>query len=238
MFEYTLDDLNVTAESVSKILYREAPLAAQEMAEDNVFVSRYEKLFKMYTRFVEPFAYSRSVEMQYFRDVFADSLTYDSPIFRAAECWSRGEIFVVTIGRYIDDSITGLYERGELTDALYLDAVGTSLIENLAAKLQSDIAEKYLNYTKEEDDEKLSSEEFYAARYSPGYCGWDLSGQDELFGYLADVQLPVSITSSGMMHPRKSVSGVIVMERKDPSWNLYAACRLCRNRCGMVRRVV
>jgi hypothetical protein len=236
MYEFTIDDLDITPLSISKILYREAPLAALEMSGTPGFLDRFDKLYRTYTRFVEPFACSSPLDVGLFREIFGGSLHSDSPIYKAAEYWRESEIFIVSIGKYLEDSVQGLYERGELTEALFLDAVGSALVEALAEKLQNEIEKKYLPDQSTNGDRSQITH--YAARYSPGYCGWDVAGQEALFGYLADMKLPVSITEAGMMHPRKSISGIMAIEKRDPQWNLYAACRMCKKRCGLVRRPV
>ena len=45
--------------------------------------------------------------------------------------------------------------------------------------------------------------------YSPGYCGWDVKEQQELFSLLPDDFTHVTLTPSSLMLPIKSISGVI-----------------------------
>ena len=46
-------------------------------------------------------------------------------------------------------------------------------------------------------------------RYSPGYCGWDVSEQQKLFFLLPENCCGIRLTDSSLMLPIKSVSGVI-----------------------------
>ena len=46
--------------------------------------------------------------------------------------------------------------------------------------------------------------------YSPGYCGWPVTGQRRLFAALEPADVGITLTSSCLMRPLKSVSGVLV----------------------------
>jgi hypothetical protein len=46
--------------------------------------------------------------------------------------------------------------------------------------------------------------------YSPGYCGWHISGQEKLFQYLQPAAIGIKLNPSFLMVPLKSISGVLV----------------------------
>ncbi len=46
--------------------------------------------------------------------------------------------------------------------------------------------------------------------YSPGYCGWHLSGQRALFRFVRPECIGVTLRDSCLMEPLKSVSGVLI----------------------------
>ena len=56
-------------------------------------------------------------------------------------------------------------------------------------------------------------------RYSPGYCGWNVSDQQKLFALLPKNFCGVSLNENSMMLPVKSISAVIgigkTVEKKD-----------------------
>ena len=62
-------------------------------------------------------------------------------------------------------------------------------------------------------------------RYSPGYCGWDVSEQKKLFKILPEKFCGIELTDSCLMHPIKSVSGIIGIG-KSVKFNEYT-CNLC-----------
>lgn len=47
--------------------------------------------------------------------------------------------------------------------------------------------------------------------FSPGYCGWHVSGQKRLFESLRPDEIGIELSESFLMQPLKSVSGVIVV---------------------------
>ncbi len=65
--------------------------------------------------------------------------------------------------------------------------------------------------------------------YSPGYCGWDLSGQRQLFAQLQPDAIGISLNDSCLMQPMKSVSGVFVAGEGEihEFVNEYDFCSLC-----------
>jgi hypothetical protein len=51
-------------------------------------------------------------------------------------------------------------------------------------------------------------------RYSPGYCGWHISGQKMLFQFLRPEEIGISLLESFLMKPLKSVTGVLIAGKK------------------------
>jgi hypothetical protein len=62
-------------------------------------------------------------------------------------------------------------------------------------------------------------------RYSPGYCGWNISGQNKLFSLLPDKFCGIELTDACFMLPIKSVSGIIGIG-KQVKYHYYP-CNLC-----------
>ena len=67
-------------------------------------------------------------------------------------------------------------------------------------------------------------------RYSPGYCGWNVSGQRALFRALLPEQIGIALNASCLMTPLKSVSGVIIGGPAEihSFANDYPFCMRCR----------
>ena len=81
--------------------------------------------------------------------------------------------------------------------------------------------------------------------YSPGYCGWHISGQKKLFAFLHPEEIGIRLLDSFLMHPLKSVSGVFVcgpedIHRFENGFAFCGECRhqTCRERIDSLKRVV
>ena len=73
--------------------------------------------------------------------------------------------------------------------------------------------------------------------YSPGYCGWHISGQRELFQYLKPESIGITLNNSYLMNPLKSISGVMISAKAEthifsPKFKFCKSCqtRSCINR--------
>jgi hypothetical protein len=79
--------------------------------------------------------------------------------------------------------------------------------------------------------------------YSPGYCGWNVTGQRALFAHLDPHELGITLNESCLMHPVKLVSGVLVLapiEAHDfnPAFPCCATCITldCQERAATLER--
>ncbi len=106
-------------------------------------------------------------------------------------------LFAVTCGQSVCDRIRDLFFDADYPLGAALDA-GASLAADQAAQVAQ---ERYAATL----DDKAG-----VLRYSPGYCGWHVSGQVELFAWLGKDPAGITLTESCLMHPLKSVSGVMV----------------------------
>ena len=67
--------------------------------------------------------------------------------------------------------------------------------------------------------------------YSPGYCGWHISGQRKLFDRACPASIGVTLRDSFLMEPLKSVSGVLLAGPREIHEFAadYPVCRRVRN---------
>jgi len=80
-------------------------------------------------------------------------------------------------------------------------------------------------------------------RFSPGYCGWNVKGQKQLFEYLHPEEVGITLGESFLMTPLKSISGVLVAGQPDifefeDSYPFCKNCssRTCRERIVSIRK--
>jgi hypothetical protein len=111
---------------------------------------------------------------------------------------SRLALFAATLGPAISETIQHAFRLGDYPFAYNLDCVASSMADAAAAYLQ----QLYQN--------TVHSDGWGCMRYSPGYCGWHLTGQRRLFAVLDPSKIGMSLTESCLMQPLKSVSGVLI----------------------------
>ncbi|MGL4370141.1 MAG: vitamin B12 dependent-methionine synthase activation domain-containing protein [Spirochaetota bacterium] len=107
-------------------------------------------------------------------------------------------VFTATIGSAVEEKAAAYNAKGEILKMYCADVIGSEAAEKTADLLQKKIS-----------DHVSSLGMSITNRYSPGYCGWDVSAQKNLFSLLPGAFCGVTLTASSMMVPVKSVSGVI-----------------------------
>jgi hypothetical protein len=132
------------------------------------------------------------------------------------------ELFALTLGEKVSTKIEDLFQENEYPTGYMLDSIASIAADKAAEILQ----DKTLEILKKEN---LAGEATRVLSYSPGYCGWHISGQKKLFKYLEPGKIGISLTASYLMTPIKSVSGVLVagsdeIHRFTPN---YPFCKSC-----------
>ena len=128
-------------------------------------------------------------------------------------------VFLCTAGEEI-----GVRSRNAMKDRDFLkgyifDIIGTEIVEAAADLMQGDL-EKNMR----DSGKKITN------RYSPGYCGWDVTEQHKLFQLMPENYCGIKLTPSALMDPVKSISGIIGIGENVKN-NPYT-CRLCnQNDC-------
>ncbi|HYN42565.1 MAG TPA: hypothetical protein VE129_12355 [Thermoanaerobaculia bacterium] len=154
----------------------------------------------------------------------------DSVLERVVPHARRLALFAATVGEPVCARIRRLFAEGDAPLGLLLDAVAseatTALAEEMGDALLGDRAEPGLA----------------VLAYSPGYCGWPVTGQRALFARLAPGEIGISLGESALMAPVKSVSGVLVVaplraHRFKPDFDFCEACteRTCLERMASLR---
>ena len=140
-------------------------------------------------------------------------------------------LFAVTIGERVGEEISRLFAAGRFDLGYLLDAVASLGTDRLAEKVQELLAPRAPAGT-------------VFLRYSPGYCGWDITGQRELFRALRPGEVGITLRESCLMEPLKSISGVLVaarpeVHRFDNSYPDCTACatQTCRSRMAGIRNI-
>lgn len=116
-------------------------------------------------------------------------------IYPRASCLA---LMAATVGAGLTSAVRTLFDRHDVALGCMLDAVGSAATDHLAELL----AERFADMQGDGSVRVLV--------YSPGYCGWHVSGQRALFRYLEPDEIGLVLNTSCLMQPLKSVSGVLV----------------------------
>ncbi|MFH1844938.1 MAG: vitamin B12 dependent-methionine synthase activation domain-containing protein, partial [bacterium] len=116
-------------------------------------------------------------------------------------------LFVVTLGPAISDRISALFAANEFPLAAMLDAAASAGAEHTA-----DVVERHHRRWRQAENQAAVGPASGKSwlRYSPGYCGWHVSGQRALFAALQPETIGITLRPSCLMEPLKSISGVII----------------------------
>ncbi|MCU0608157.1 MAG: hypothetical protein MUF22_00115 [Chitinispirillaceae bacterium] len=106
--------------------------------------------------------------------------------------------FAATAGIGLDEWSKASAAQGDMLAAYLIDTCGSEIAEAATDVIEARIAEFAQTQGKS-----------HTNRYSPGYCGWNVSEQHKLFSLLPERFCGITLTASSLMLPVKSVSGVI-----------------------------
>jgi hypothetical protein len=106
--------------------------------------------------------------------------------------------FICTAGEGISRRSQDLLKGDDPVFGYVFDLLGSMIVESATDLLQAEIKQMAL------------SEGFQITnRYSPGYCKWSVADQHKLFSFFPPNCCGIRLTDSALMHPIKSVSGII-----------------------------
>lgn len=124
----------------------------------------------------------------------------------------RFVIFAATAGssfqRYQDE----LKNEGDMLKRYITDTIGSSIAEATGDYMESMLEREITGFR-------------HTHRFSPGYCGWHLSEQKEIFRLLDGEPCGITLSDVYLMQPIKSISGIIGVG-KNVKENIYG-CRYC-----------
>ena len=127
-----------------------------------------------------------------------------SSIKKHLDLCEKVSILAVTIGEDIENEISNASAKGNYTHALLLDAAATEAVEESA-----DLLEKII-------EREANREGFFlTSRFSPGYGDFPLTMQEEILELAMGRKIGISLTSSLMLTPRKSITAIIGFKREN-----------------------
>lgn len=145
------------------------------------------------------------IPLSEFEEVFAGEgrNTLPAPLPEIVKKADALALFACTIGEPVSSKIQELFEKNDPATACMLDGIASERTETAIDLL----AEAFLGSLKERG---IADSGARVLPYSPGYCGWHITGQRKLFSFLHPEQIGITLSRSYLMSPIKSVSGVLV----------------------------
>lgn len=107
-------------------------------------------------------------------------------------------LFTATIGENFDRYVHTLQEKDDMVKAFIADSLGSVLVEACTSLLMKELEKRMKTLGLQTSN-----------NYSPGYCDWKLIEQETLFSFLPPNFCGITLTSSFLMLPVKSVSGIV-----------------------------
>lgn len=132
-------------------------------------------------------------------------------------------LFALTLGSGVSRQISDLLNKDDSLYGYLFDLVCSIGIEAFADDIMKRFFDREVSRGRLKDNDVM-------LRYSPGYCGWHITGQKMLHENLQSRDIGITLTEAFYMKPIKSISGVII--GSNPSMhdfkNDYPFCVNCR----------
>lgn len=137
-------------------------------------------------------------------------------------------VLAATVGEAIEEAVTEHFNAGRYAYAVLLDAAATAAVEQVADAMEKTMRPAALRqgYT-------------MRWRYSPGYGDWPLTEQPHLVRLSRAEEIGIHLTESLMLWPRKSITAIIGLVKKDagtPSKPSPSGCAVCTKTDCLARR--
>ena len=159
----------------------------------------------------------RITEMSHWQVVLEGDFVVASPLLPSLLPEAKELAIVVgTIGPKLEEQATDYFNQDEPLRSLLLDGIGSAAVDSLAQEICEFMTAK-----------ALSRGYQASSPISPGMPGLPITEQWQLFEMVPAQEIGVSLTSSGIMVPRKSASMVIGIGPQIKTWTRAEVCARC-----------
>lgn len=132
----------------------------------------------------------------------------DTPIAHIFPQADHLALFALTMGSDVSLKIEELFKNNDFALGSMLDSVASLAADKAVEVCETTFSENLRERHPDSSDNHVLS-------YSPGYCGWHISGQKRLFQFLQPERIGISLNNSFLMIPLKSVTGVLIAGKKE-----------------------
>lgn len=137
---------------------------------------------------------------------------------------TRFAVFVVTAGKEFDDYLETFKAEGDIVSEFLAYSIGT------------EIAEASVRFVTARITEEANKSGFKTTHsYSPGHCSWHVREQQQLFSLLPQKPCGIELNESSLMHPVKSISGIIGLGKEVAS--TPHGCDICGLKTCFKRKI-
>jgi hypothetical protein len=167
------------------------------------------KVMELFTANTQPAGILSEVSITDFKEIFRGE-GENAPEVPLQHIFPRADrlaLFALTMGSKVSARIKECFKKNDFALGSMLDSVASLAAENAVEVYE----ENFYKLTKK----KNTARENYVLSYSPGYCGWHISSQKNIFEYLHPERIGISLNDSYLMSPIKSVTGVLVDGKKE-----------------------
>lgn len=227
IIDFALEDIKLQR---NEILRSQGIPDEAEVSEN--FENIYAEAIEIFQKTAEPRGIIIGIEVSDFEEVFrGEGLNeLENPVEDIYRKSSYLSLFAVTLGPVLSEKVSELFDNGDYASGYMLDSVSSyaadSLANTISNLLQSELA-----------GGEASANSLRVLSYSPGYCGWHISGQKKLFEVLHPEEIGITLNESYLMSPIKTVSGVLIAGPGEihEFMNSYPFCDTCRTKSCIKR---
>ncbi len=185
----------------------------------------YDSAEKLFYKLAEPIGIISDISIVEFTGIYEGNgmNEEDTPLEHIFPRADHLALFAFTLGAGISREIERQFETNNMAVGYMLDAVASYSADKASERAE----EFFLNHLVSTGQGKETTR---VLLYSPGYCGWHISGQKKLFEYLEPEEIGLRLNESFLMIPLKSISGVLVAGDKEIHQfkSNYPFCKHCR----------
>ena len=210
-----LPSLKLSPETVPTTLYRRHLGVPECVALDERFTELADQARDWYLEHGEPWNDACPIEIE---SIVEDTVFLDEGIALRSELLAEGlaradvraiVVFAATAGAKVDRRFDELWKMERPDEAMFLNAYAIAVVEWLRLQARDHLRQTYRTQAMT-----------VLPHYSPGYEGWDLADQAQLFqvvsGRTTHSRLPLRVLPSGGLWPAKStIAAYGVTERSD-----------------------
>ena len=147
----------------------------------------------------------------------------DGPVPSIAARADAIALMAATMGEALAEKCRELFAQGSAALGYMLNVVNSAGADRLGRQMCRLFLERLRSEPREVKNLKVQY-------YSPGHCGWHISGQEKLLEALHPDEIGLSLTAHWVMHPLKSISGVLAaapieVHRFERNFSVCPQCR-------------